>query len=150
MDVDSIRLGLEAYRNAVELDTYELARGLRKESQSRAIRARYPELFTGEARHVLDLAVPQAKERGLKDDAHSLRILREGLLALHVQRELAPIDAAISRHGRVVFVKLPDGTRRPLRDMKLLLAETPNPEHRGEIEDARVAAARELVPLLSE
>ena len=33
MDVDAIRSGLEAYRNGLELDSYELDRGLRLTSQ---------------------------------------------------------------------------------------------------------------------
>lgn len=150
MDVDSIRSGLEAYRNQLELDRYELDRGLRAESEARQIRERAFELFRSDVRDLLESAVQKAAERGLAEDAASLNVLRAGLVRLHVQRELAPIDAAIHRHGRVVLVDVPDGGRRPLRDMKLLLATTPGREQRAEIEEARLEGARILVPLLSE
>ncbi|MBX3467412.1 MAG: hypothetical protein KF878_11020 [Planctomycetes bacterium] len=150
MDVDTIRSGLEAYRNGHELDQYELDRGLRRESEARAIRKSYAELFRPEARDVVESAVARAEERGLAEDAASLKLLREGLIRAHVQRELAPIDAAIARHGRVVLVDLTDGSRRPLRDMKLLLATAPTWEQRSEIEEARLEAARTLVPLMTE
>jgi hypothetical protein len=150
MDVDTIRSGLEAYRNGHELDRYELARALRKESEARAIRQSYAELFRPETRSILDSAIEQAKARGQEEDAASLRLLREGLVRMHVARELAPIDAAIARHGRVVLIDLTDGTRRPLRDMKLLLATAATSEQRTEIEEARADAARVLIPLMTE
>lgn len=150
MDVDTIRSGLEAYRNGHELDRYQLDRGLRKESEARAIRQSYADLFRPETRGILDSAIEQAKVRGHEEDAASLRLLREGLVRLTVARELAPIDAAIARHGRVVHYDLTDGTRRPLRDLKLLLGTATTAEQRTELEDARVDAARTLVPLLTE
>lgn len=150
MDVDTIRAGLEAYSNGLELDRYEVDRGLRVESEARAIRRSYAELFSADARYVLDRAVEQADARELKEDAASLRILRAGQIRLHVERELSPIDAAISRHGRVVWVDLADGTRRPLRDLKLLLATAETSDQRSELEDARLEAARILTPLMIE
>lgn len=150
MDVDTIRSGLEAYRNGHELDRYQLDRGLRKESEARAIRQAYADLFRSDTRSLLDTAVEQAKARGHEEDAASLRLLREGLVRLTVARELAPIDAAIARHGRVVHYDLTDGSRRPLRDLKLLLATAATSEQRTELEEARVDAARTLIPLLSE
>jgi hypothetical protein len=150
MDVDTIRSGLEAYRNGHELDQYELDRGLRRESEARAIRQSYAELFRPEAREVVESAIQRAEERGLQDDVATLKVLREGLIRTFVQRELAPIDAAISRHGRVVQVDLTDGSRRPLRDMKLLLATAKTSEQRSEIEEARVEAAKALLPLMTE
>jgi len=150
MDVDTIRSGLEAYRNALELDRYELARGLRQESESRTIREAHAALFRPESRDLLASAIARAEERGLPEDAASLKILRAGLIQRHVERELSPIDAAIARHGRVVIVDLTDGQRRPLRDMKLLLATAASSEARTEIEEARLEAARILVPLMSE
>lgn len=150
MDVDTIRSGLEAYRNGHELDQYELDRGLRRESEARAIRQSYADLFRPEARAVVTSAIERATERGLTEDVASLKLLREGLIRTHIQRELAPIDAAIARHGRVVRVDLTDGSRRPLRDMKLLLATAATSEQRSEIEEARLEAARTLVPLLTE
>lgn len=150
MDVDTIRSGLEAYRNGLELDRYELDRGLRRESEARAIRKSYGDLFTPEVREIVRSAVDKAEARGLKNDAQSLKLLHAGLIRLHVGRELAPIDSAIARHGRVVMIDLADGTRRPLRDMKLLLATTASADHRGAIEDARAEQARILIPLMSE
>jgi hypothetical protein len=150
MDVDTIRSGLEAYRNGHELDQYELDRGLRRESEARAIRQSYAELFRPEARDVVTRAIQRAEEQGLSDDAASLKILREGLNRAFIQRELAPIDAAIARHGRVVLVDLTDGSRRPLRDLKLLLSTAATSEQRSEIEEARLEAARTLVPLMTE
>ncbi|MBL4848378.1 MAG: hypothetical protein JKY65_22895 [Planctomycetes bacterium] len=150
MDVDTIRAGLEAYSNGLELDRYEVDRGLRVESEARAIRQSYAELFSDDVRSVLDRAVEQADKRDLKEDAASLRLLRAGQIRLHVERQLSPIDAAISRHGRVVWVELTDGTRRPLRDMKLMLASAETSEQRTELENARVEAARVLSPLMSE
>ena len=150
MDVDTIRSGLEAYRNGHELDRYELDRGLRRESEARAIRQSYGELFSAEVRTMLEGAIGKATDRGLVEDAASLKLLHAGLIKMHVERELAPIDAAIARHGRVMWVDLTDGTRRPLRDMKLLLRTAASPEARTEIEDARTEAANILVPLMSE
>jgi hypothetical protein len=150
MDVDTIRSGLEAYRNGLELDSYELDRGLRPESEARAIRQSYTALFAAETRTLLEGAIAKAKERGLDDDVHTLGLLRAGLIRSHVARELSPIDAAISRHGRVVFIELSDGSRRPLRDMKLLLADTPNRARRGEVEAARTEQAEILIPLMTE
>lgn len=150
MDVDSIRSGLEAYDHGLELDAYELARGLRAESGARAHRQAHAELFRADHRRMLADAVAQARERGLENDAATLSILRGGLIRRHVERELAPIDAAIDRHGRVVFVDLTDGSRRPLRDMKLLLRTAASTEARTEISDARLEAARILVPLMTE
>ncbi|RMG08067.1 MAG: hypothetical protein D6731_22520 [Planctomycetota bacterium] len=150
MDVDSIRSGLEAYRNGLELDAYELARGLRAESEAAAIRRAYEAVFRPEARRLLDEAIEAAEGRGLADDVATLRLLRAGLVRLHVARELSPIDAAIARHGRVVFIELADGSRRPLRDMKLLLATEPDPQRRAEIEGARSEQASLLIPLMSE
>ncbi len=150
MDVDTIRNGLEGYTRGLELDSYELARGLRVESEARSIRGAHAELFRPETRGLLASAVEKARERGLSEDAASLAILREGLMRLHVERELAPIDAAIARHGRVVIVDLTDGLRRPLRDMKLLLRTAASSEARTEIEEARLDAARTLIPLMSE
>ncbi len=150
MDVDTIRSGLEAYRNGHELDRYELDRGLRRESEARALRQRHADLFRAETRGLVADAEAKARERGHPGDAASLRLLHEGLVRFHLQRELAPIDAAIARHGRVVQVELADGSRRPLRDMKLLLASAASAERRGEIEEARLEAARTLVPLMTE
>lgn len=150
MDVDTIRAGLEAYSNGLELDRYEVDRGLRTESEARAIRQSYGELFTDDVRAVLNRAVEQAEARELSEDAASLRLLRAGQIRLHVERHLSPIDAAISRHGRVVWIDLIDGSRRPLRDMKLLLAVAESAEQRAELEEARIEAARVLAPLMSE
>ena len=150
MDVDTIRSGLEAYRNGLELDRYELDRGLRAESEARAIRKSYADLFSPEVREIVRAAVDKAEGRGLKTDAQSLKILHSGLIRMHVKRELAPIDAAIARHGRVVMIDLADGSRRPLRDMKLLLATAASSSQRGLIEEARVEQARVLIPLMSE
>jgi len=150
MDVDTIRSGLEAYRNGLELDRYELDRGLREESEARAIRRSYAELFGSDVRDMVASSIGKSEERGLAGDAKSYRILYAGLARLHVQRELDPIDSAIARHGRVVKIELSDGTRRPLRDLKLLLATTDDPEARGELDQARVEQARILVPLMTE
>jgi hypothetical protein len=150
MDVDTLRGGLEAYCNGLELDRYLVDRGQRAESEARAIRKSYGELFTNDVRVLLAGAVEQADDRGLSEDAASLRILRAGYHQLHVERELSPIDAAIARHGRVVWVKLTDGSQRPLRDMKLLLRTAESPDRRTELEDARREAARTLIPLMNE
>jgi hypothetical protein len=150
MDIDTIRSGLEAYRNGLELDQYELDRGLRAESEARAIRRSYEELFQPDTRTMVSSAVAKAEERGHADDAHSLKVLYSGLVRLHVERELSPIDSAILRHGRVVQIPLSDGTSRPLRDLKLLLATTPGADRRGELEGARLEQAKILIPLLSE
>ncbi|MGE0707082.1 MAG: hypothetical protein AB7N76_02165 [Planctomycetota bacterium] len=150
MDVDTLRGGLEAYTNGLELDRYLVDRGLRAESEARAIRQSYAELFTSHTRDLLARSIKDAEERGLSEDAASLKLLRAGHTHLHVERELSPIDAAISRHGRVVWIDLNDGTRRPLRDMKLLLQTAETAERRTELEEARLEAARVLIPLMSE
>lgn len=150
MDVDTLRAGLEAYSNGLELDRYEVDRGLKAESEARAIRQSYHELFTADVRSLLSRSVEKAEERGLDEDVASLKILRAGQLRLHVERELSPIDAAISRHGRVVWIDLNDGTRRPLRDIKLLLRTAEGADQRNELAEARREQARILIPLMSE
>jgi hypothetical protein len=150
MDADTVRSGLEAYRNGLELDSYELDRGLRSESEARAIRQSFTSLFLPETRSLIRDSIAKAKERGLEDDAQSLSLLYSGLIKHHVARELSPIDAAISRHGRVVFIDLTDGSRRPLRDMKLLLCTASEAGQREEIGSARDEQAEILVPLMTE
>lgn len=185
MDVWSIRARLEEYRAALELDRYELDRGVRPDSRARQIRAEFGDLFGPEAREVaakaesdaravgeaarraapagdqprslivtpssassLDLGQAQAHEHDL--DLARLAMLRAGLTRAFVERELAPIDDSIRRHGRVVLVELDDGARRPLRDVRLLLAGTVDREERGRLEEARLRAARDLAPLMAE
>src|SRR5205823_3332 len=50
----------------------------------------------------------------------------------------------------VVLVELDGGARRPLRDVRLLLAETEDRDERGRLEAARLKAARDLAPLMAE
>lgn len=149
MDVSSIRARAEEYRAELELDRYELDRGLRQDSRARQIRGDYADLFVPEARAIVAKAEDEAK--ALKSaEGGQLAILRSGLTRAFVERELAPIDDSIKRHGRVVLVELDDGGKRPLRDVRLLLAETPDREERGRLEDARLQAARDLTPLMAE
>ena len=119
MDVDTIRSRLEDYRTALELDRYELARGLRTESIARTLRAQQDDLFALETRSLIESAIASAERHSLPRDVHSLKILRAGWTRQHVQQELAPIDSAIDRHGRVVTIALRDGTRQPLRDLRV-------------------------------
>src|SRR5579883_1033005 len=149
MDVGSIRLRAEEYRAELELDRYELDRGLKAESQARQIRASYGDLFVPEAREVLLKAEQESKAVGSAEE-RQLNTLRAGLTRAFVEHELAPIDDSIRRHGRVVLVELDDGGKRPLRDVRLLLAETRDPEERGRLEAARLKAARDLAPLMAE
>jgi hypothetical protein len=190
MDVRSIRARLEEYRAALELDRYELDRGLRPDSRARQIRAEYGDLFGPETREIVAKAESSAQtvaeaakgaiaERGSEpverpgpaiitpssaspldlltaaEQAHDadiarLAALRAGLVLAFVERELAPIDDSIRRHGRVVLVELDDGARRPLRDVRLLLAETEDRDERTRLEEARLKAARDLSPLMAE
>jgi len=150
MDVDTIRSQLEDYRTALELDRYELARGLRTESIARTLRAQVDELFAPETRSLIESAIASAERHSLPNDVHSLKILRAGWTRMVVQRELAPIDSAIERHGRVVTIKLRDGTRQPLRDLKLLLATAEDGDQRQELESNRLQQAKLLIPLMRE
>src|ERR1041385_2917385 len=61
MDVRWIRARLEEYRAALELDGYELDRGLRTDSRARQIRAEFGDLFAPEAREVNATAAADAK-----------------------------------------------------------------------------------------
>ncbi|MEZ0231085.1 MAG: hypothetical protein ACAI25_20890 [Planctomycetota bacterium] len=149
MDVNSIRARAEEYRAELELDRYELDRGLRQESRAREIRASYGDLFVSETRDIVAKAEAESKAAGSTEE-RQLNTLRAGLTRAFVERELAPIDDSIRRHGRVVLVELDDGGKRPLRDVRLLLAETPDAEERGRLEDARLQAARDLTPLMAE
>lgn len=149
MDVSSLRARAEQYRAELELDRYELDRGLRQDSQSRQIRAAHGDIFTPEARAVVARAEEESHKLG-SADARQLTVLRAGLTRAFVERELAPIDDSIKRHGRVVLVELDDGGKRPLRDVRLLLAETADAEERGRLEDARLKAAKDLTPLMAE
>lgn len=150
MDVDTIRSRLEDYRTALELDRYELARGLRTESIARTLRAQQDDLFALETRSLIESAIASAERHSLPRDVHSLKILRAGWTRQHVQQELAPIDSAIDRHGRVVTIALRDGTRQPLRDLKLLLATAESADYRQELESNRIQQAKLLIPLMRE
>ncbi|MEZ6186999.1 MAG: hypothetical protein R3F62_18570 [Planctomycetota bacterium] len=150
MDVDSIRSRLEDYRTALELDRYELARGLREESIARTLRSQVDELFALETRSLIESAIASAERHNLPGDVHSLKILHSGWTWKYVERELAPIDSAIDRHGRVVQIQLRDGTRQPLRDLKLLLAGADGGDYRQELESNRLQQAKLLIPLMRE
>jgi hypothetical protein len=150
MDVSSIRARSEDYKSELELDRYELDRGLRPDSRARSIRASYGDLFVPEARDVVAKAEAEARAASDVEDTRRLSTLRSGLTRAFVERELAPIDDSIRRHGHVVLVELDDGARRPLRDVRLLLAETEDRDERARLEDARLKAARDLTPLMAE
>ncbi len=170
MDVGSLSARLEDYRSELELDRYELDRGLRPESRARDIRAAYGDIFSPEGREILAKAIADAapapepgrpsatgqpallspSDFAPSENAARLSILRAGLTRAFVERELAPLDDSIRRHGHVVLVELDDGARRPLRDVRLLLAETEDRDERTRLEAARLKAARDLAPLMAE
>src|SRR5437764_8938915 len=106
MDVSSIRDRAEEYRSELELDRYELDRGLRQDSRAREIRATYGDIFVSDARHAIEKAEGEAREQGRAEDARQLSHLRSGLTRAFIDRELAPIDDSLKRHGRVVLVEL--------------------------------------------
>lgn len=150
MDVKLIRKRFEDYRAELELDGYELDRGLRAESRAREIRAEYGDVFSPDAREAVRKAEAEARKLGLHEDVRGLAVLAAGLTRAFFERELAPIDDSIRRHGRVVLVERDDGERAPLRDVRLLIAETDDGDERTRLESARIKAARDLAPLMAE
>lgn len=146
--VDELRQQCERYRSAQELERFEAAQGRRPFIDLQAVDERFPELLTRESIDAVQAAIESAARDEDAAESRRLPMLRAWLVEAFTEREVRSIDQAIEKAARAETSA--DGEDHPLRDARLLLAQTADPDDRARLDEARVKAARALQPLLRE
>lgn len=155
LTIEEIRAAAEQTRDAMELERYEMERGLRPVGECVEPGGRWPRLFERESLETVESALTAAEaavesRTGDAAEVARLRRLRSWLTRSFTEREVRSIDEAIHRRAHEARVTDSDGRLHPLRDVRRLLADTEPAEERARLDKARVQACEELAPLLAE
>ncbi len=136
MDLETYRLRMEEFSEALSREYYEGRAGLKKEVSSAAIYEAYADLFT---RDVGDALVSYTKSAHGDDSRRSLNLLLESVTFAYIANRTRKLREDVENFEAAAQVELPGGEKLPYRASAVRMLNEPDREKRRQLEDARRA-----------